>query len=49
MPRVESESGTRGRLIRDGLVSRIEKHGRLHIAAEEPGRILWRTSTPAAT
>ena len=44
------------RLIRDGLVSRIEKHGQLHIAAEEPGRLLgvredrrrlWKECCPA--
>jgi hypothetical protein len=28
------------RLTRDGLVSRVEKDGRLHIAAEDPGRLL---------
>jgi sugar-specific transcriptional regulator TrmB len=28
------------RLTRDGLVSRVEKAGRLHIAAEDPGRLL---------
>ena len=28
------------RLTRDGLVSRVEKGGRLHIAAEDPGRLL---------
>jgi HTH-type transcriptional regulator, sugar sensing transcriptional regulator len=28
------------RLARDGLVSRVEKDGRLHIAAEDPGRLL---------
>ena len=28
------------RLTRDGLMSRVEKGGRLHIAAEDPGRLL---------
>lgn len=28
------------RLTRDGLVSRVEKDGRLHIAAEDPARLL---------
>jgi len=28
------------RLTRDGLVSRVEKGGRLHITAEDPGRLL---------
>jgi hypothetical protein len=28
------------RLTRDGLVNRVEKDGRLHIAAEDPGRLL---------
>lgn len=29
-----------GRLVREGLVSRVEKDGRTHIAAEDPARLL---------
>lgn len=29
-----------GRLVRDGLLSRVEKGGRSHIAAEDPARLL---------
>jgi sugar-specific transcriptional regulator TrmB len=29
-----------GRLLREGLVSRVEKDGRTHIAAEDPARLL---------